>query len=88
DFVGNNTNADQERIRSLLQLARDIAPRAADYDAADWQPWAENRPMTPDGRPFVGQSAIKNLYLNTGHGMLGWTLAHACAADVAAAVAR
>ena len=88
DFVGNNSDADQERIQSLLQLARRIAPRAADYGAADCQPWANSRPMTPDGRPFVGPSAIDRLYLNTGHGMLGWTLAHACAADVADAVAR
>lgn len=88
DFVGTRTDADKERIQSLLQLARDIAPGAADYDAADCRPWAGNRPMTPNGRPFVGPSKVRGLYLNTGHGMLGWTLAHACGADVVAAVMR
>ena len=88
DFVGNKTDGDKERIQSLLQLARDIAPGAADYSVPDHRPWAGNRPMTPNGRPFVGPSTIEGLYLNTGHGMLGWTLAHACAADVTAAVMR
>ncbi len=88
DFVGNKTDGDKERIQSLLQLAKEIAPAAADYAAVDCQPWAGNRPMTPDGQPFVGPSKIDGLYLNTGHGMLGWTLAHACAADVAATVMR
>ena len=37
--------------------------------------WAGLRPLTPDGRPILGRSAIPNLYLNTGHGPLGWTLA-------------
>jgi len=88
DFVGYRTDADQERIQALLRLAREVAPGAADYDAADCQAWAGNRPMTPDGRPFVGPTTVKGLYLNTGHGMLGWTLAHACAADVTAEVVR
>ena len=39
--------------------------------------------MTPDGQPFVGASPVEGIYFNTGHGMLGWTLANACAADVA-----
>lgn len=88
DFVGYRTDADKERIRALFKLAKDIAPGAADYEAADCRPWAGNRPMTPSGQPFVGPSKVEGLYLNTGHGMLGWTLAHACAADVATAVLR
>ncbi len=88
DFVGNKTDGDQERIQSLLQLAREIAPGAADYSAPDHRPWAGNRPMTPDGQPFVGPSTVKGVYLNTGHGMLGWTLAHACAADAADAAVQ
>ena len=88
DFVGYRKDADEQRLQALLQLARDLAPGAADYEAADCRPWAGNRPMTPNGRPFVGPSSINGLYLNTGHGMLGWTLAHACGADVADAVMR
>ena len=37
--------------------------------------WAGMRPLTPDGRPILGRSPIANLFLNTGHGPLGWTLA-------------
>ncbi|MCE1680945.1 FAD-dependent oxidoreductase, partial [Enterobacter hormaechei] len=37
--------------------------------------WAGLRPMTPDGTPIVGPTKYANLYLNTGHGTLGWTMA-------------
>jgi D-amino-acid dehydrogenase len=47
------------------------------------KPWAGLRPATPKGTPIIGASPYKNLFLNTGHGALGWTLACACAAIVA-----
>ena len=37
--------------------------------------WCGLRPMTPDGPPIVGRTAIEGLFLNTGHGTLGWTMA-------------
>jgi len=37
--------------------------------------WAGLRPATPSNLPLIGRSALRNLYLNTGHGTLGWTLA-------------
>ncbi len=37
--------------------------------------WCGLRPMTPDGTPVLGRSRLSNLYLNTGHGTLGWTMA-------------
>jgi D-amino-acid dehydrogenase len=83
DFGGGRHRSDQQRISQLLALARQVAPGAADYDAPEHQPWAGDRPMTPDGQPFVGASPVEGIYFNTGHGMLGWTLANACAADVA-----
>lgn len=83
DFVGDNTHADRERIQALLQLAESVAPSAANYTAADVKPWAADRPMTPTGLPYVGPSSIKNLYLNAGHGMLGWTLANASGDQIA-----
>ncbi len=36
--------------------------------------WTGLRPMTPDGTPIIGKTPIANLYLNTGHGTLGWTM--------------
>ncbi|TIW47171.1 MAG: FAD-dependent oxidoreductase, partial [Mesorhizobium sp.] len=37
--------------------------------------WCGLRPMTPDGPPLIGRTEFSNLYLNTGHGTLGWTMA-------------
>lgn len=88
DFLGFSDNRDPARTRALLESARRIAPRAADYAADDVAPWGGLRPMTPDGRPRTGPTAIAGLYTNTGHGMLGWTLAAASAADLAAVVVR
>ena len=88
DFLGFDTSADGERIEHLLELARQYAPLAADYDAEDMQPWGGFRPMTPNGQPQVGRTRSKGLYLNTGHGMLGWTLACATGYDAAQAVTQ
>ncbi|MBP7568377.1 MAG: FAD-dependent oxidoreductase, partial [Burkholderiaceae bacterium] len=46
-----------------------------DIDLAGASFWAGLRPMTPDGTPVVGATPVANLYLNTGHGTLGWTMA-------------
>ena len=86
DFVGYRTDLDAARQRLLLDIAERIAPEAADYGAADVAPWGGCRPVTPSSRPLVGATPIEGLYLNTGHGVLGWTLACATAHDVAAAV--
>jgi D-amino-acid dehydrogenase len=83
DFVDFDTRRDGSRIDALVAIARRVAPLAADYNAADMQRWAGFRPMTPDGRPRVGPTRIGGLFLNTGHGMLGWTLACATGYDVA-----
>jgi len=87
DFMGFNTAADTKRIADLVDSAKTCAPRAADYSASDQNHWGGFRPMTPDGRPRVGPSGINGLYLNTGHGMLGWTLACASGHDVADSIA-
>jgi D-amino-acid dehydrogenase len=83
DFKGFNTADDEKRIAALVDIAKSCAPLAADYSADNQHQWGGFRPMTPNGRPRVGPSDIDGLYLNTGHGMLGWTLACASAYDVA-----
>ncbi len=88
DFGGFKTDDDTKRIAALVTVARNFAPLAADYDADEQKPWGGFRPMTPDGRPHVGKTNIDGLYLNTGHGMLGWTLACASGYDVAHAVTQ
>ncbi len=86
DFLGYRTGADARRQRTLLEIARELAPQAADYDAAQKFEWGGFRPVTPNGRPVVGGTRIDGLYLNTGHGILGWTLACATAKTVAEAL--
>jgi len=88
DFTGFNTSADSQRCRFLLELAQQLAPNAADYSVSDAHYWGGFRPMTPNGRPRVGPTGIRGLFMNTGHGMLGWTLACASGHDAALAVAQ
>ncbi len=65
----------EQRTDDLLRMARDLAPAAADYDAAERHRWSGVRPMTPDSQPITKATAVSGLFINTGHGMLGWTLA-------------
>ncbi len=44
-------------------------------DPARAEFWAGLRPATPDGSPVIGRTRYDNLFLNTGHGTLGWTMA-------------
>lgn len=88
DFVGSSGRDDPRRIALLRKIARETAPQAADYNDPDYLPWAGSRPMTPNGRPLCGATAVPGLFVNCGHGMLGWTLAAATGHDVSEAVAR
>ena len=82
DFVGFNDANDRVRTGQLLDTAQTIAPEAADYSTSRRHRWGGFRPMTPNGMPCVGATKIDRLFLNTGHGSLGWTLACATAEDV------
>ncbi len=53
-------------------VVSDVFPDGGDIAKAEF--WSGLRPMTPDGTPLVGGTRYKNLYLNTGHGTLGWTM--------------
>ena len=57
--------------------ARSSIPKARDYDRAEM--WAGLRPMTPTNLPLFGRRKYRNLYLNTGHGHIGWTMSHGSA---------
>ena len=52
---------------------RSLFPYAGDFDNVSF--WTGLRPMTPDGTPIIGRSRYRNLFFNTGHGTLGWTMA-------------
>ena len=76
EFAGYDTSLSPARIENLFSLLLNIYPGFAPHlDRAQAQPWAGLRPMSADGVPFIGRLRYQNLYLNTGHGHLGWTLA-------------
>lgn len=57
----------------MLSLTEARFPGAADLSAPNY--WAGLRPLTPEGTPRLGPTPIPNLYVNAGHGHLGWTMA-------------
>ena len=61
------------RRRTLEHVVTDLFPRGGDVSRAEF--WTGLRPMTPDGTPVVGATRLPNLFLATGHGTLGWTMA-------------
>ena len=61
------------RRATLAKSVGELFGGAGDLDRASF--WTGLRPMTPDGTPIVGASPVGNLWLNTGHGTLGWTMA-------------
>ncbi|MEO5811518.1 MAG: D-amino acid dehydrogenase [Rhodanobacter sp.] len=58
---------------TLEKVITDLYPHAGDLGRATF--WTGLRPATPDGTPVIGATRMRNLYLNTGHGTLGWTMA-------------
>ena len=85
DIVGYDASAPAGRIATLARETRDWFGAAVDL--ADLRPWAGLRPATPGGTPIVGDSTIDGLWLNVGHGALGFTLAAGCAGLLAARMA-
>jgi D-amino-acid dehydrogenase len=73
ELVGFNTQLLPARRATLEMVAKDLFPASGDIAQSIF--WSGLRPMTPDGTPLVGATTLPNLYLNTGHGTLGWTMA-------------
>ncbi|MGH3420482.1 MAG: FAD-dependent oxidoreductase, partial [Streptosporangiaceae bacterium] len=74
EFIGYDLSLPEARIRNLVKLVEHLLPTAG-LDPARAKPWCGLRPMSVDGVPIIGPTPIGNLWLNTGHGHLGWTLA-------------
>lgn len=70
---GFDLQLDAGRRRTLEFVVTDLFPRGGDVARASF--WTGLRPMTPDGTPIVGPTAVQGLWLATGHGTLGWTMA-------------
>jgi D-amino-acid dehydrogenase len=74
EFAGYDTALNAIRCEAILRRVAAIFPQAMRrHEGIDY--WAGLRPATPGNVPFVGQAKFANLFLNTGHGTLGWTMA-------------
>jgi len=89
EFTGFDARLTQSRIQNLTKLLGHIYPRCAKKaESESISPWCGFRPMSPDGVPVLGQTRFPNLFLNTGHGPLGWTLCAGSGRMVADMISR
>jgi D-amino-acid dehydrogenase len=72
EIVGFSKTLRKARRETLEMCVNDLFPGGGDTSQASF--WTGLRPMTPDGTPIVGRTPVSNLFLNTGHGTLGWTM--------------
>ena len=73
ELGGAGLELNQARCNALTRRTEALFPGACDFSNPRY--WAGLRPLTPSNVPYLGPSAIESLYLNTGHGTLGWTMA-------------
>ena len=85
ELTGYDTSINAARCAAIVRRIRQLFPGIGGATAVDY--WAGLRPATPSNVPLIGRTRYANLYLNTGHGTLGWTLACGSAAALAALVA-
>jgi D-amino-acid dehydrogenase len=74
ELNGYDRDLNRVRCEALVRRTEELFPGAGDIERAQY--WTGLRPATPSNVPIIGRSKLPNLYLNTGHGTLGWT--HAC----------
>ncbi len=79
ELSGYSRHLNYTRCRAIVRRAAEVMPEAAYWDRAEF--WTGLRPATPSNVPYIGKSHFDNLYLNTGHGTLGWT--HSCGSAAA-----
>ena len=72
ELTGYNLSLREKSRATVRHSVQSLFPYATDM--SDDQFWTGLRPMTPDGTPVIGKTPISNLFLNTGHGTLGWTM--------------
>jgi D-amino-acid dehydrogenase len=81
EIAGHDRRFTQADFAPLLDKAQAMFGHCADFSNPEY--WVGLRPMTPHGAPIVDQSPVGNLWLNVGHGHLGWTMSGGCAAIIA-----
>ena len=72
EMNGYERPLNEARCEALIRRTSELFPEACDFSAPHF--WTGLRPMTPSNIPYIGKSQISNLFLNTGHGTLGWTM--------------
>ncbi len=77
EFAGYDTRHKPADFTFMKGVTEELYPEGADYGRAEM--WAGLRPMTPNNLPEFGRRRLRNLYLNTGHGHIGWTMSHGSA---------
>ncbi|WP_282272146.1 D-amino acid dehydrogenase [Stenotrophomonas sp. PS02298] len=73
EVAGFDLSLEPRRRATLEKVVKDLYPDGGDLSQASF--WTGLRPATPDGTPVIGATPYRNLFLNTGHGTLGWTMA-------------
>ena len=81
ELNGYSTELNLTRCEAIVRRTRELFPAMTDGRGAQY--WTGLRPATPSNLPYIGASHVPNVYLNTGHGTLGWT--HACGSGAAIA---
>lgn len=81
ELNGYTRDLNYTRCRAIVRRSAELMPEAAYWDKSEF--WTGLRPATPSNVPYIGKSHFANLYLNTGHGTLGWT--HSCGSAAALA---
>ncbi|MDY7538127.1 D-amino acid dehydrogenase [Undibacterium sp. RTI2.1] len=69
---GYGRDLNTARCEAITRRTRELFPNACDYENPTY--WTGLRPLTPSNVPYIGKTKYSNLYLNTGHGTLGWTM--------------
>jgi D-amino-acid dehydrogenase len=72
EINGYSRELNPARCEAITRRTRELFPDACDYDHPVY--WSGLRPLTPSNVPYIGATRIPNLFLNTGHGTLGWTM--------------
>ena len=81
ELNGYSTDLNLKRCEAIVRRTRQLFPDMTDGQNAQY--WTGLRPATPSNVPYIGTSKTSNLFLNTGHGTLGWT--HSCGSGAAIA---
>ena len=86
ELTGYDTTVNAVRCDAIARRVRELFPGLGGISA--YESWTGLRPATPNNVPVIGRTRLSNLFLNTGHGTLGWTLACGSGRALADVVSR